>query len=220
MVPLSVTVRKPISPGFSDDSTWSTHGISTPIDPNVKLDLTEHWEQKELEDITDYEAVVGSLMYAALAMWPDISSAVAALSHSDLWPFTSHMTAAKRVLSYFKATADYRLHFNGNGISNGIGIGNGIEIGIHLNNSHVGYSDSDWANGSAERKSQGGHGFLASNGGAVSWQCRKQGLIAMSTLEAEFIACLEVFREAQWLLQLQKVIHGRDLQPLPINCNI
>jgi hypothetical protein len=42
----------------------------------------------------------------------------------------------------------------------------------------------------------------------------------MSTLEAEFIACLEAFREAKWLLQLQKVIHGRDLQPLPINCNI
>jgi len=43
----------------------------------------------------------------------------------------------------------------------------------------------------------------------------------MSTLEAEFIACLEASREAKWLLQLQKNIHGsqKDSPPLPINCN-
>jgi hypothetical protein len=61
--------------------------------------------------------------------------------------------------------------------------------------------------------------FLASNGGTVSWQSRKQSLIAMSTLEAEFIACSEASREAKWLPQLQKDIHGKDLPPLPINCD-
>jgi hypothetical protein len=62
--------------------------------------------------------------------------------------------------------------------------------------------------------------FLASNG-AVSWQSRKQSLIAMSTLEAQFIACSEVSREEKWLVQLQKDIYGsqRDLPPLPINCD-
>jgi hypothetical protein len=59
------------------------------------------------------------------------------------------MTAAKRVLQYLKSTADYRLHFTGNG----------IDIG----NTLVGYSDSDWANDSADRKSKGGHVFLGSN---------------------------------------------------------
>ena len=61
--------------------------------------------------------------------------------------------------------------------------------------------------------------FLASNSGAVSWQSQKQSLIAMSTLEAEFIACSEASSEAKWLLQLQKDIHGKDLPPLPIDCN-
>jgi hypothetical protein len=41
----------------------------------------------------------------------------------------------------------------------------------------------------------------------------------MSTVEAEFIACSEASREAKWLLQLQKDIHGKDLPPLPINCD-
>jgi hypothetical protein len=92
------------------------------------------------------------------------------------------MTVAERVLQYLKSTADFRLHFNGNGIGigngNGIGIGRGkgigIGIGIDIDNSFVGYSDSDWANDSAERKSQGGHFFPGNNGGAVSWQSRKQ----------------------------------------------
>jgi hypothetical protein len=162
-----------------------THDVSTPMDPNVKLDLAEDRGEKELEDITNYQAIVGSLMYAALATRPDISYAVAALSRYNSRPFTSHMTAAKRVLQYLKSTADFRLHFNG------IGIG----ISIDIANSLVGYSDSDWANDSADRKSQRGHVFLANNG-AISRQSRMQSLIAMSTREAEFITCSEASREA------------------------
>jgi hypothetical protein len=60
--------------------------------------------------------------------------------------------------------------------------------------------------------------FLASDG-AISWQSPEQSLIAMSTLEAEFITCSEACREAKWLLQQQKDIHGKDLPPLPINCD-
>jgi len=133
----------------------NTHGVSTPMDPNVKLHLAEDRGGKDLEqeDITDYQAVVGSLMYAALATQPDISYAVAALSRYNSRPFTSHMTTAKRVLQYLKSTADFQLHFTG--------------IGIDIGNSLVGYSDSDWANDRADHKSQAGYVFLASNG-AVS----------------------------------------------------
>jgi hypothetical protein len=41
----------------------------------------------------------------------------------------------------------------------------------------------------------------------------------MSTLDAEFIACLEASRETKWSLQLLKDIHGKDLPPLPTNCD-
>jgi len=57
-----------------------SHGILTPIDLNIKLHLAEDRREKELEDITDYQAVAGSLMYAALSTRPDISYVVAALS--------------------------------------------------------------------------------------------------------------------------------------------
>jgi hypothetical protein len=182
----------------------NTHDVSTPMDPNVQSDLAEDREEMELEHITDYQAVVRLLRYAALATRPDISYAVAALSRYNSRPFTSHMTAGNTVLQYLKSTGDFRLHINSNGIS--------------IENSFVGYSDSDWANDSADRKSQGGHVFLASNG-AISWQSRNQSLIAMSTLKAEFIAWSEASREAKWLLQLQQDIHKKDSPPLPINCD-
>jgi hypothetical protein len=41
-------------------------------------------------------------------------------------------------------------------------------------------------------------------GAAVSWQSRKQPLIALSTLEAEYIACSDAVRESKRLLQLAK----------------
>jgi hypothetical protein len=142
--------------------------------------------EKELEDTTDYQSVVGSLMYAALVTRPDILYAVAALSHYTSWPFTSYMAAAKCVLQYLKSTADFGLHF----------IGNVIGIGISIGNSLVEYSDSDFANASMDHKSQGGCGFLASNG-AMPWQSQKQRLSAMSNLDAEFIACSEASRAAK-----------------------
>jgi len=61
--------------------------------------------------------------------------------------------------------------------------------------------------------------FLSSNEGAVSWQSQKKGFIAMSTLEAEIISCLEAYSKAKSSLQLQADIHGKDLPLLPMNCN-
>jgi len=66
-------------------------------------------------------------------------------------------------------------------------------------NTLIGYTDSQWACDSADRKSQGGHIFISN--GTIYWQSRKQDLAATSTLEAEHIACFEASREGRWLLQ-------------------
>ena len=76
--------------------------------------------------------------------------------------------------------------------------------------------DSDWANDSSDRKSQGGYIFKLGNGGQMSWQLRKQDLVAASTLEAEYIACWEASREARWLIQLQKDVNGTNSEPVQI----
>ena len=81
------------------------------------------------------------------------------------------------------------------------------------NTNTTGYTDSDWANDSADRKSQG-HVFILKNG-AISWQSQKQDLVAASTTEAEYIACSEASREARWLRQLQRDVKGIIHQKLP-----
>jgi hypothetical protein len=83
--------------------------FKTPKDPNVKLNLADNREEKELhmDSVKHNQAIVGSEMYAPLATRPDISYAVAALCRYNSRPFTSHMIAPKIVLQYLKATADF-----------------------------------------------------------------------------------------------------------------
>jgi len=116
------------------------------------------------------------------------------------------------VREYLKSTHNFWQHFT----SNVIGID--FTICIDICNSLSRCSDSDWATQRADRKSQGGHVFLISNG-PVSWQTGKSSLMPSKTLDAKFIACSEASREAKSLLQLQKDIHSKDLSPLPINCD-
>jgi hypothetical protein len=63
------------------------------------------------------------------------------------------------------------------------------------------YSDSDWANDRDERKSTTGY-ILYLNGDPVSWQSRKQKVVALSTAEAEYYAITEAAKEVQWTKQL------------------
>ena len=172
-------------------------------------------------DPKDYQAIVGSLMYIALATRPDISYAVSALSRYNSRQFTSRLTAAKRVLRYLITTAHHCLLFGGgSGSGNSGGSGSGSSGGGGSSGGKfTGYTDSDWANDSKDRKSQGGQVLIVS-GSAVSWQSRKQDLVAASALEAKYIACSEASREARWLQQLQRDIEdqsdGHTDEPLPI----
>jgi hypothetical protein len=125
--------------------TKAAHGAATPLDDKVKLDLAEEEEDREI-DPKLYQAMVESLMYIALATRPDISYAVAALSRYHSRPFAQHLTAAKCVLRYLKVMKDCRLCYNAAGP-----------------NTANGYTDSEWASVSADRKSRGSHIFI-SNG--------------------------------------------------------
>ena len=61
-----------------------------------------------------------------------------------------------------------------------------------------GYCDADWASDKDERKSTSGYAFTL-GGGAISWCSKKQSCIALSTMEAEYVACSAAVQEAVWL---------------------
>ena len=171
------------------------YGVDTPIDTHVSLDITANDTDKPI-DQTEYLALVGSLMYAAIGTRPDISYVVGLLSSYNANPRTRHLTAAKRVLRYLKKTKDLKLVYTGTG----------------KNDLH-GFVDSDWAK-SQDRKSIGGYAFTLGNA-AISWSSKKQTLVAQSTKEAEYTAFNEASREALWLRQLLLDINNRGSQPDP-----
>jgi hypothetical protein len=50
----------------------NTYGGSTLLYPNLNPDLAKDQAEKKLNHIKGKQAMVDSLMYAALATWPDI----------------------------------------------------------------------------------------------------------------------------------------------------
>ena len=72
-----------------------------------------------------------------------------------------------------------------------------------------GYSDADWKGDLDESKSTSGYVFTLGEG-AVSWCSRKQDCIALSTMEAEYVACRLAAQEAIWLRNFRQDL---DLTP-------
>ncbi len=63
------------------------------------------------------------------------------------------------------------------------------------------FSDADWGGDLDDRHSTTGNLFLLA-GGAVSWLSKKQAVVALSTIEAEYVALSLAAQEATWLQKL------------------
>jgi len=98
--------------------------MSTPLEQNMKLrdDCGD-----EVEDITMYRKMVGSLIYMTITR-PDLSYAVGLVSQFMQSPRKPHLDAVRRILRYVKATAHYGLFYE-----------HGRDLDVH------GYTDVDWA---------------------------------------------------------------------------
>lgn len=140
-------------------------GSKTPLTKGYQFD------EKELiiEDVP-YRQLIGSLMFIATVSRPDIAYSVSYLSQYLDRPTKSLWTQAKRCLRYLKETSNLGLLFKRTEQKC-------IET----------YSDSDWAGNISDRKSVSGSVTLY-NGCTVTWISRKQNCVALSTVEAEYIA--------------------------------
>ena len=156
-----------------------TKGV--PLSPSIKL-------AKEEGDMLDKEAypysqLVGSLMYLAVTTRPDISYAVGALARYMSCPTTTHWQAAKGVVRYLAGTTSYGIIYSGESVE------------------FTGYSDADYAGDIDTRRSTTGYVFIM-NGGAISWQSKRQPTVAASTSEAEYMAAAAAVKEGLWLRKL------------------
>lgn len=157
--------------------------VGTPLDSNIKLLKAPGDEEVDRVLQAEYQSLIGSIMYIALGTRPDIAFAVQHLSQFSSNPMPDHLTAAKQVLRYLKGTADVGLQYGPNTLDN-----------LQL----VGYTDADWAGDANDRKSVSGFVFLL-GGNIISWGAKKQPTVALSSMEAEYMALSHATREAIWL---------------------
>jgi hypothetical protein len=159
-----------------------SHPVKMPLNLNTALTKTPEGIQ---HNIPEYKAAIGSLMYAAIGTKPEIAYAVQKLSQYTSNPSPEHWTAIKRVFRYLKGAQ-----------SSGI-----IYRTSDESTEPVGYSDADWGGNSDDRKSNSGHIFMLA-GGPISWRSKKQPTVALSSMEAEYMAASLATREALWLRTL------------------
>ena len=153
------------------------HPKKTPLATSTKLVASES-PQADSSLQRRYQSIVGSLMYAMLGSRPDICFAINRLSQFGSNPNEEHLASAIRVLQYLKATQNMRLVYDGN---------NESEL--------IGYSDADWASDPDTRRSTTGYVFQI-NGGTIAWATQKQRTIALSSMEAEYMALTETAKHA------------------------
>ncbi len=79
----------------------------------------------------------------------------------------------------------------------------------------IGYADADWAE-EKDRKSISGNSFMMS-GGAVSWSAKKQGLVALSTLEAEYISICHAMQHILWYQMMIQELRFGVKHPFNLN---
>ena len=152
-----------------------THPVATPADVSVTLGLV---------DQQNYQQIIGSLLYASIGTRLDVTFIVGVLAIYCGKPNQLHLTAAKRVLRYLKGTAELALTYTNEG-----------------NASLTRYSDADWAGDRDTRRSTSGMTFML-QGVSITWSSKRQASVALSTVEAEYMALSQATQEAIWLQRL------------------
>ncbi|GJS80616.1 putative ribonuclease H-like domain-containing protein [Tanacetum coccineum] len=157
---------------------------STPMETQKPLLKDE--DGKEV-DVHMYRSMIGSLMYLTSSR-PDIMFAVCACARYQVNPKVSHLHAVKRIFRYLKGQPKLGLWYP-------------KDSPFDL----VAYTDSDYVGASLDRKSTtGGCQFLGCR--LISWQCKKQTVVANSTTKAEYVAASKKAKKSVRLIMEKLVI--------------
>ena len=149
----------------------------SPFQYGVKLSLT--CTSPEV-DATLYRQLIGILLYLTHSR-PDISFVVGPVARYMQHPHESHWKAAKRILPYIHRTIQFKIHYSTGETS-----------------LLVGFIDSNCVGDLGDWKSTTGYVFTLGSR-PISWACKKQSAISLSSVEAEYRAAVQTSEEAMWL---------------------
>ncbi|XP_049936538.1 secreted RxLR effector protein 161-like [Nymphaea colorata] len=177
--------------GISDDKV-----VDTPEALGVKMKIDDG---EILENPTPFRQIVGALSYLSITR-PDIAHVVHVISQFQQRPTSVHIGAAMRIVRYVKSTINKGLFLSSSSL---------LEL--------VAYTDADWGGDPNNRHST--TGFCVFLGDSlISWRCKKQNKVSLSSTEAEYRAMATTTMEIVWLKSLLKDmgIHIKD--PVKLCC--
>ena len=182
-------------------SMESSNPVFTPMDSRTKLE--PYKEEASKNFIKLFQSIIGSLLYITLGTRPDIAYATIKLARYASNPSPIHITSAKRILRYLKATKDYGITYYSSYTSTS-------------SNKYIsGYCDADYAGDIFTAKSTLGWIFFIA-GGPISWKSKLQSIIAQSTTESEYIAINSATKEAVFIKQLMTELGAYNQAKFPI----
>ncbi|GJZ51706.1 putative ribonuclease H-like domain-containing protein [Tanacetum coccineum] len=156
-----------------------------------------HDEDGEEMDVHMYRLMIGSLMYLTSSR-PDIMFTVCVCARYQVNPKVSHLDAVKKIFRYLKGQPRLGLWYPKDSPFD-----------------FVAYTDSDYVGASLDKKSTTGgcqfHGCRL-----ISWQCKKQIVVANSTTEDKYVVASSCCGQVLWI-QNQLLDYGPDPRQHLIN---
>jgi len=147
-----------------------------------------------------YRSMIGSLLYLK-GTRPDIIHAVGIVGIFQENPKENHLQAVKRIFKYLQRTQKYGLWYPRD-----------TDLTLHA------YTDAEWVGTLDDRKSTSGGSFFMSSR-LVSWFSKKQSLIALSTIEAEYVVVASCCTQLLWMMQTLQDFQITCTPPISILCD-
>jgi len=138
-------------------------------------------DSSEIDSSFPYRSLIGSLLFLATRTRPDIMFAVILMSQYNSCFSLTHEKCVLQILQFVVNTKDRC-----------------INLSSCQSDELVAYTDASWANDRDDRRSFGGY-LVFLGGTPLSWGCKKQSVVALSSMEAEFMAIVNCLREVHWL---------------------
>ncbi|KAJ1042571.1 hypothetical protein NDA10_004505 [Ustilago hordei] len=147
-----------------------------------------------------YQELVGQLLWVSNTAHPDISFTIGVLARYMSSLTSSAWKAAIHLLKYLNQTSEYKLIF-------------GDRLSKHSEHPVIMYTDANWASNpmNGQRSMSGAVTYVY--GCLVSWKLHIQKCVAISAMEAEFVAASEAAREALFFSYLLRDLEVGMIQP-------
>ena len=172
----------------------------TPLAPLVMLKPTTKDDELDKAGCLNYQAIVGSIIYASIMMRPDIAKAAAVLLYFSHNPGRAYERAAKQCIQYLYSTRFLALQADGS------------------SNQFECFSDAAFADDPNDRKSSQGY-LMQLFGLPIHWKAGRQDTVTTSSTEAELLALSSAAKEQQAMARLFKEIELVLEESLQLLCD-